>query len=152
MRFLFMTCGHWVWASAPYPKIINGTNRVLISLPQWRSSVVFVQANFLVRVFARFGWMLERPIRKPRAKRHRRRSFRLGEKRNAVGERVRALRKHLKLTQEMLAAKCAILGWEVDRQIVAHIESGSREVSDLELRVFCFALKVTPNDLLAWSE
>jgi transcriptional regulator with XRE-family HTH domain len=75
----------------------------------------------------------------------------LGEKRNAIGERVRALRKSGKLTQEMLAAKCSILGWGIDRQIVAHIESGAREVSDLELRVFCIALKVQPNDLLRWS-
>lgn len=51
----------------------------------------------------------------------------------------------------MLAAKCSVLGWAIDRQIVAHIESGAREVSDLELRVFCIALKVEPNDLLTWS-
>jgi len=34
---------------------------------------------------------------------------------------------------------------------VAHIESGAREVSDLELRVFCIAFKVEPNNLLTWS-
>jgi hypothetical protein len=56
------------------------------------------------------------------------------------------------LTQEMLAAKCSVLGWSIDRQIVAHIESGSREVSDLEVRVFCNALKVSPNELLSWGK
>jgi transcriptional regulator with XRE-family HTH domain len=95
--------------------------------------------------------MSDVPRLKEETGRHQRRSFRLGEKRNAVGERIRALRKIGGITQEMLAAKCSVLGWGIDRQIVAHIESGSREVSDLELRVFCYALKVTPNDLLAWS-
>lgn len=101
--------------------------------------------------FARVWAMSANPNRKPRAVRHQRRSFRLGEKHNAVGERVRALRKTNKLTQEMLAAKCSVLGWTIDRQIIAHIESGAREVSDLELRVFCTVLKVTPNELLSWK-
>ena len=94
--------------------------------------------------------MSDVPRLKEKTVRHQRRSFRLGEKRNAVGERIRTLRKIGGITQEMLAAKCSVLSWPIDRQIVAHIESGSREVSDLELRVLCLALKVTPNELLSW--
>lgn len=94
--------------------------------------------------------MPENTPRRPKPVRYQRRSFRVGGKRNAVGERVRSLRKQAKLTQEMLAAKCSVLGWPIDRQIIAHVESGAREVSDLELRLFCKALKVSPNELLAW--
>jgi len=60
------------------------------------------------------------------------------------------LRKKAGLTQDNLAAKCALLGWSIDRQIVAHIEGGLREVSDLELRVFCCVFDISPNDLTGW--
>lgn len=90
--------------------------------------------------------------RKSQSNRHQRRSFQIGGKRNSVGERVRALRNAAEITQDALAAKCSVLGWEIDRQIVAHIEAGSREVSDLELRVLCKVLKVKPNDLMGWME
>lgn len=55
------------------------------------------------------------------------------------------------MTQENLAGKCSVRGWLIDRQIVAHIEAGSREVSDLELRVLCWVFRVTPDDLMSWK-
>ncbi|MDR1279808.1 MAG: helix-turn-helix domain-containing protein [Opitutaceae bacterium] len=90
--------------------------------------------------------------RKRGSRRHHRRGFHLAGKRNAVGERVRALRNRMDLTQTGLAVKCALLEWNIDRQIVAHIEGGTREVSDLELRVLCTVLKTTPNELMGWLE
>jgi transcriptional regulator with XRE-family HTH domain len=56
------------------------------------------------------------------------------------------------MTQDALAAKCALQKWEIDRQIVAHIEAGNREVSDLELYVLCRILKSSPNELLGWTK
>ncbi len=63
---------------------------------------------------------------------------------------MRVLRKRAGLTQPQLAAKCHLCGWDVDQQIVANIEGGVREVTDLELLVLCAALQVRPNDLLVW--
>jgi len=94
--------------------------------------------------------MSERPRSKRKTLKHHRRALHLAGKRNAVGERIRTLRKKAGLTQDNLAAKCAILGWNIDRQIVAHIEGGLREVSDLELRVFCYVFATSPNDLTDW--
>ena len=94
--------------------------------------------------------MSERPRGKRKTLKHHRRALHLAGKRNAIGERVRTLRKKAGLTQDNLAAKCALLGWNIDRQIVAHIEGGLREVSDLELCVFCHVFAISPNDLTGW--
>ena len=83
---------------------------------------------------------------------HRHRSFRLGAARNAVGERVRSLRKRAGLTQRDLAARCHVQGWDVDQQMIANLEGGVREVTDLELLVLCRSLEVRPNDLLVWPD
>jgi transcriptional regulator with XRE-family HTH domain len=96
--------------------------------------------------------MPERSNSKPKtARRHHRCSFHLAGKRNGIGERVRTLRKKAGFTQEVLAARCSIQGWNIDRQIVAHIEGSLREVSDLELRVLCCVFKTTPNDLMGYA-
>jgi len=83
-------------------------------------------------------------------RRHYRRAFHFAGKRNGVGERVRALRKQAGLTQDAFAAKCSLQGWNIDRQIVAHIEGSTREISDLELRVLCCVFKKSPNDLMGY--
>ena len=88
--------------------------------------------------------------RKKEKNRHR--SFRLGASRNAVGERVRSLRKLAGLTQRDLAARCHVQGWDVDQQMIANLEGGVREVTDLELLVLCRCLEVRPNDLLVWPD
>lgn len=51
------------------------------------------------------------------------------------------------MTQEQLAAHCHRAGWDIDRIIIAKIEVAEREVTDLELRLLCQVLKVSPNDL-----
>lgn len=90
------------------------------------------------------------PVGKSTKAKTRHRSFRLGSSRNAVGERVRTLRKRAGLTQRDLAARCHVQGWDVDQQMIANLEGGVREVTDLELLVLCRCLQVRPDELLVW--
>jgi len=57
------------------------------------------------------------------------------------------MRINRKLTQEDLAAACQRSGWQIGRVIVAKIEMGEREVTDLELTVLAKALAVKVADL-----
>jgi DNA-binding XRE family transcriptional regulator len=68
-------------------------------------------------------------------------------KQNVVGPQVRKLRYQLEMTQEMLAARCATLGWDVSRESVAKLETGLRCVTDVELVFLAKALKVNLTDL-----
>ncbi|MBL9202715.1 MAG: helix-turn-helix transcriptional regulator [Opitutaceae bacterium] len=61
---------------------------------------------------------------------------------NIVGEQVRRLRYQRELTQEALAAKCNVLGWDISRGALAKIEAGLRCVTDAELFVLAKVLKV----------
>ncbi len=68
-------------------------------------------------------------------------------KSNIVGPKVRKLRYQRDLLQDDLAAKCALLGWDLSRGTLAKIEAQVRCVNDQELLVLSKALKVTVNDL-----
>ena len=46
------------------------------------------------------------------------------------------------MTQEDLAGACQRLGWRIGRVIVAKIEMGEREVTDLELTILARTLAV----------
>jgi transcriptional regulator with XRE-family HTH domain len=64
--------------------------------------------------------------------------------RNIIGKRIRLARKNLNppLTQEKLAAKLEASGFNISRDIVAKIETGEREVNDIEIMAFAKILKV----------
>ena len=66
---------------------------------------------------------------------------------NVVGPQVRKLRNDQVLTQESLAARCGVLGWDLSRATLSKIEARLRCVTDAELRVLADALKVGLNDL-----
>lgn len=61
----------------------------------------------------------------------------------SLGQRVRALRRAAKLTQEELAKQAGI-----SASFLGHIERGSRVLSVETLLALCGALSVTPNELL----
>jgi HTH-type transcriptional regulator, cell division transcriptional repressor len=65
--------------------------------------------------------------------------------RNVVGQRVKEARKLAKpkLTQEQLAAKLQMQDWEINRVGVAKLESGIKEVTDLEIVKLSKALGVS---------
>lgn len=77
--------------------------------------------------------------------------------RNMVGVQVRRLRSTKNLTQEELAARCAVAGFDIGRASVSHIETGLRGVSDLEMVLLAKALRVpiaalVPAALPAWRK
>ena len=64
---------------------------------------------------------------------------------NIIGSRVRQARDNHnpRLTQEQLAARLHILGWEISRSGVGKIESGIRQVTDVEVKKISEALGVS---------
>jgi transcriptional regulator with XRE-family HTH domain len=60
---------------------------------------------------------------------------------NIIGAKVRKLRYDSGLTQELLAARCGVLGWRLSRGTLAKIEAGVRCVSDAELWLLAKALR-----------
>ena len=69
-------------------------------------------------------------------------------KKNICGERIKAARKKLRLSQENLAAKLQIEGVNIERDSVSRIEIGTRFVADYELAALSKILKVSPSYLL----
>lgn len=69
---------------------------------------------------------------------------------NIVGQRIREARRKFKprLSQEELAARLELDGWNISRSVLAKIEAGSRTVTDYELMALAKALKVPPETLL----
>lgn len=67
--------------------------------------------------------------------------------RNSVGKMVMKLRVDRDLTQQDLAGRLAAVGWNVSRDIVQRIESGEREVTDIDLRLLAKGLRVPVEDL-----
>jgi len=65
--------------------------------------------------------------------------------RNVIGNRVRLARKKAKppITQADLAARLQIKGLRVDRVTISKIETGYREVSDIEAAAISEALGVS---------
>lgn len=57
------------------------------------------------------------------------------------------MRMNRKMTQEDLAGACQRMGWRIGRVIVAKVEMGEREVTDLELTILAKALSVKVGDL-----
>ncbi|MEQ1861829.1 MAG: helix-turn-helix transcriptional regulator [Chthoniobacteraceae bacterium] len=68
--------------------------------------------------------------------------------RNIVGPQLRRLRLQQKLTQQALADRCQVAGWDLSRDTLAKIEAQIRWVSDFELAFFAWILKVPAQMLL----
>ncbi len=73
---------------------------------------------------------------------------------NIIGERVRLARRRAKprVTQIDLAARLQTLGLQVDQAAISRIESGSHEVTDVEVAMIAKALGVTAGWLFGESE
>jgi transcriptional regulator with XRE-family HTH domain len=71
---------------------------------------------------------------------------------NLVGKFIKQIRERQGLTQEQLAIRIEMAGWQVDRFIVSKIERGDRQVSDLEAGVIAQALKVSVSSLFGEAE
>ncbi len=56
----------------------------------------------------------------------------LASKQNVVGPQVRRLRMAAEMSQEALAAKLQLAGWDLSRAGLSKIEAGLRRVNDAE--------------------
>lgn len=75
-------------------------------------------------------------------------------RRNVIGERVRLARERAKplITQADLAARLQIEGLRIERVTISKIETGYREVTDVEAIAIAKALGVTVSWLLGEGE
>ena len=71
----------------------------------------------------------------------------MAKKQNIVGPHVRKLRYLRNITQEALAARCGVLGWDLSRATLSKIEAQLRCVTDAELEILAKALKVEITEL-----
>lgn len=62
--------------------------------------------------------------------------------RNITGSRIRLARQQQHLTQEDLAARLQLAGLNHSRNTIAKIESGVRQLTDIELQIIANALGV----------
>ena len=67
---------------------------------------------------------------------------------NLSGKSVRKFRDQMGLSQEELAAKCQMAGWDIGRGVIAKIETGTRCVADIELVKLAKILGVKVQDLV----
>ena len=65
-----------------------------------------------------------------------------------VGKNIRTLREKAGMTQDMLAAKLQISGYDITRSAVAKIEVGQRHLYPDELILIKKILKVSFDDIL----
>lgn len=67
---------------------------------------------------------------------------------NICGGNIAALRKELKISQRALADKLQLSGLDLGKNAIQQIESGSRFVTDIELKAFAEIFKTTSDQLL----
>jgi transcriptional regulator with XRE-family HTH domain len=72
----------------------------------------------------------------------------MAKPKNIVGPQIRRLRYQQGLTQEMMAARCTIRGFELSRATLSKIEAQLRCVTDIELVILAEALKVNVQVIL----
>lgn len=65
-----------------------------------------------------------------------------------VGQKIRTYRKERQLTQDQLAAKLQLDGYDLTRGTIAKIESGQRHIYLYELKAIVEILKISFDDLL----
>ncbi|MCL1858659.1 MAG: helix-turn-helix transcriptional regulator [Oscillospiraceae bacterium] len=64
-------------------------------------------------------------------------------KKNIIGGNIRQLRRKMKLTQEQLAARLQVAGYELDRLAIVRIEADNRFIADYEVKALAGALNVS---------
>ena len=74
--------------------------------------------------------------------------YKVGDSSNVVGPKVRELRKKNKLSQEALAKRLQLDGYEFSDLMILRIEKGTRFVPDYEVKALAKALGVSYEELL----
>lgn len=68
--------------------------------------------------------------------------------RNIIGPKVSEIRNRHGWSQEQLAAKCQMAGWDITRSIIAAVEGRVRWVGDFEMVLLAQVLQVDAKELL----
>lgn len=72
-------------------------------------------------------------------------------KQNLIGPAIRCLRVERDLTQEALAARCQVAGWDLSRETLSKIEAQVRRVNDAEVRMLAHVLRCEMRELFPSS-
>lgn len=67
---------------------------------------------------------------------------------NICGSKIRYYRNFRELSQEKLAQKCQLAGWDIERETIAKIEHKIRQVRDVELKKISEVLRVPMEKLI----
>lgn len=67
---------------------------------------------------------------------------------NVCGKNIASLRKHLNVSQRVLADKLQLVGLDVDKNAIQRIECGKRFVTDIELIAFSKVFSISVDELL----
>ena len=70
---------------------------------------------------------------------------------NITGQILCKIRDEMNLTQDDVARKCQLMGWDISRDTIMKIEGNRRLVADYELHLLAKSLNVNPERLLAKS-
>jgi len=72
------------------------------------------------------------------------------KKKNIIGARIRKARQiaNPPITQEDLVARLQLAGLKIDQAMISRIESGTRLVTDIEVKAIAKALKVSAGWLI----
>ena len=71
-----------------------------------------------------------------------------GDRKNLIGNRLTAIRKAHKMSQQELSVQLELLGVYVCRGSISRIEDGSRTVTDIELYAISRILQVPLSELI----
>ncbi len=71
-----------------------------------------------------------------------------GDRKNLIGNRLTAIRKAQKMSQQELSVQLELLGVYVCRGSISRIEDGSRTVTDIELYAISRILQVPLSELI----
>lgn len=71
-----------------------------------------------------------------------------GNKKNIIGNKVKALRKNRRLTQKQVAEKLQLAGYDFSELTILRIEKGDRFVSDYEVLALANFFGITTDELL----
>ena len=69
-------------------------------------------------------------------------------RKNLISDRLIELRKRHGLSQRDLARELQILGCDMDKNVIARIETQKRYVTDIEIQKICEVFHVTFEDLI----
>lgn len=70
------------------------------------------------------------------------------DSKNIIGKNLKRIRLEKKLTQNDIAAKLQLKGFECDRLTILRIENGLRFVPDYEVKLLCEVLEISYETLL----